>query len=145
MTPDIQLKPVVIGLAVSAAILAGVFTAGAVLGDDPRPPSASPSPTTPDSPWATAHRSIGERCDDVLTRGGPRVSEQTADADREYMTEQLMGGPPDTGDIRSVGLSSCGDLPVVSVGVRHDRVRIPAIAPGGTPVVVFRELPIVAF
>ena len=85
-----------------------------------------------------------EACDVILASNSESVSDATADADRVHLTEELMSGPID-GDVRSVGLGSCGNLNVVVVGVKHYAVKVPAYGPGGTPVMAYRQREAVAF
>ena len=85
-----------------------------------------------------------EACDVILANNSESVSDATVDADRVHLTEKLMSGPPG-GNVRSVGRTSCGNLPVVVVGVKHYAVKVPAHGPGGTPVLAYRQREIVAF
>ena len=94
--------------------------------------------------WSKIYASRYEACDVILANNSESVSDATADADRVHLTEKLMSGPPG-GDVRSVGLSSCGNFNVVVVGVKHYSVKVPAYGPGGTPVLAYRQREIVAF
>lgn len=95
--------------------------------------------------WATIHASRYEGCDAILAANFEPVSDETVDADRVHLTEELMLSGPLDGDVRSVGRTSCGNLPVVIVGVKHGSVKVPAYGPGGTPVLAYRQRPAVAF
>ena len=86
-----------------------------------------------------------EACDVILASNSESVSDETADADRDHLAEELIFSEPIDGDVRSVGLSSCGNLPVVVVGVKHYAVKVPAYGPGGTPVMAYRQREAVAF
>ena len=95
--------------------------------------------------WSKIYASRYEACDVILASNSEPVSDETADADREHLAEEwLRSGPPD-GDVRSVGPSHCGNLPVVIVGVKHGSVKVPAYGPGGTPVMAYRQREAVAF
>jgi hypothetical protein len=92
-------------------------------------------------PGATVHASRETACDDVLANPSAPVSERTADADRQQLTDVLMGRD----GIRSVGMSSCGSQPVVVVGTKNLSAQVPAQGLGGTPVIAYKQRPIYAF
>ena len=86
-----------------------------------------------------------EACDVILASNSESVSDATAEADRDHLAEELIFSEPIDGDVRSVGLSSCGNFNVVVVGVKHYAVKVPAYGPGGTPVLAYRQREAVAF
>ena len=86
-----------------------------------------------------------EACDVILASNSEAVSDATVEADRVHLTEVLMLSGPIDGDVRSVGRTHCGNLPVVVVGVKHYSVKVPAYGPGGTPVLAYRQREAVAF
>ena len=136
----------------SAALMAvGAAALAACSGEDPpaSEPPATAEPTvssTADAParFATIHSGRGEACADILRVNSTPVSEETADADNRYFGEQLIGNGA-SGNVRSVGRSSCGNLLVVVVGMKISTARLPAYGPGGTPVLAYKQRPVSAF
>ena len=119
-------------------------TDGSDVGKDDSVTHQTPSDESPPA-WTKIYASRYEGCDDILANNSEPVSDETVDADREHLAEELLrSGPPD-GDVRSVGPSHCGNLPVVIVGVKHYAVKVPAYGPGGTPVMAYRQREAVAF
>ena len=118
-------------------------TDGSDLGRDDSVTHQTPGDESPPA-LTKIYASRYKACDVILANNSEPVSDATADADREHLTEELRSGPPG-GDVRSVGLTHCGNLPVVVVGVKHYAVKVPAYGPGGTPVLAYRQREAVAF
>jgi hypothetical protein len=112
-----------------------------LIGEDVTTIGALRSPAGVSPPGATVFATRRDACDDVLASPAQPVSERTADADRQHLTDDLMRHD----DIRSVGMSSCGSQPVVVVGTKDLSASVPAQGPGGTPVIAYKQRPIYAF
>lgn len=66
---------------------------------------------------------------------------EDVEADHRYAAQLLE----DAHDIRVIGISSCGDVRVVSIGVATYLASVPAVLPRGTAVVAYYQHPIYAF
>lgn len=109
-------------------------------------PPVGPTPTgSPEPARATVHSSQSEGCSAILAADPERVSDETAEADTEWMSEKFFGDHPSDNSFRLLVRSSCGDLPVVVIGVKNSSVEVPSYGPGGTPVIAYRQPKIVAF
>ncbi|RLV55148.1 hypothetical protein D9V41_12555 [Aeromicrobium phragmitis] len=66
---------------------------------------------------------------------------EDVESDRQYAAQLLDADR----NIRGFGVSTCGDVRVVSIGVASYRVSVPAVLPRGTAVVAYYQPPIFLF
>ena len=125
-------------------IVGQISTDGSHVGKDDSVTHRTPSDES-QPPWSKIYTSRYEACDAILASNSEPVSDETVESDRVHLTEVLFRSQPLDGDVRSVGRTSCGNLPVVVVGVKHEAVKVPAHGPGGTPVLAYRQREAVAF
>lgn len=71
------------------------------------------------------------------------VTPAVVEEDRREAVELFQQAPPD--HLRALGVSQCEGWPVLILGVKWHDVEFPAAMSGGTPVIRYLQLPIVAF
>lgn len=90
--------------------------------------------TADGQPAARVGRDREAACQQLTPTG--RVSEETAKADADVLGRLV--GEKDQG-VELVGVGDCRGLPVVVVGVSKSDAAVPAVGPGGTPVLAYRQ------
>lgn len=91
---------------------------------------------TPSVEFAHVFSTREEACAELQRRHPAPVGLQAAMADSKLLGPTLVG-PRE--DIRMVGVSKCGELHVVIVGVTGAESQVPARGPQGTPIIAFLQ------
>lgn len=135
-----------VGIFVALAIgwLLVVLFVRALTAEDAPPAGDGAEPTPTEGPVATVHTTIDEACAAMAAESSEvRSSAARAARDRDALVDSLLDR--DGVGVTGIGLSKCGESPVVAVSVSSPLVDVPAFGPHGTPVVVWLAGPFYAY